>query len=112
MLIPSAQAVWRSATERVENYSDQDLFSPIKTYTDNELEIERVLLTELANLKIPAKSVRKELSSTLLVVNGSNNKSKLYPNAHPSELGYTVYAKTANEVLNQMLMKRIKRPGS
>lgn len=105
ILIPSAQVVYRSAVENLDFEAEDAYIAPIIDYTNNELLLERILLSELEELNIPSKSIRRELSIHLLDSISNESNSKIYPDTHPSAQGYKIYSDSARMILDRMKMQ-------
>ena len=101
ILIPSAQAVYLNALEKLNIKPNSK--SKIKFFTQNELLLEEQVLNFLQKLNIPALSVKKNLVEEFIRNLPSESTLQFYPdNSHPIGAGHRAYAKTAKEIYLKM----------
>ena len=101
ILIPSAQAVYLNALEKLDMKANSE--SKIEFYTQNELLLEKLVLNFLQELNIPTLSVKKNLVENFIKDHLSDNTLIFYPdNSHPIRAGHQAYAKTAKEIYLKM----------
>ena len=101
ILIPSAQAVYLNALEKLNIKPNSK--SKIEFYTQNELLLEEQVLNFLQKLNIPALSVKKNLVEEFIRNLPSESTLQFYPdNSHPIAAGHRAYAKTAKEIYLKM----------
>ena len=101
ILIPSAQAVYLNALEKLNIKPNSK--SKIKFYIQNELLLEEQVLNFLQKLNIPALSVKKNLVEEFIRNLPSESTLQFYPdNSHPIGAGHRAYAKTAKEIYLKM----------
>lgn len=101
ILIPSAQVVYLNTLEKLNIKPDSKY--KIKSYTKNEILLEKKILNFLQEQEIPALSTNKYLVEEYIKNLSLEKREPFYfDGSHPNWAGHRAYAKTAKEIYLKM----------
>ena len=103
VLIPSRQAVYRTAINVLNDMELVSNLNVIDKFTHNELVLEKLLIEKIMSLGIPVRSSRMEVVDAFISELPAKGTESFYPDSgHPNVLGHSAYASSASKVFSEM----------